>query len=257
MSNLKNKIVFITGASSGIGAACARHFAKAGVKLLLCARNITLLEDLAEQLSNNYGTRVHVFQLDVRDKKAVFQQIEKLPVEWQAIDILINNAGLARGLDTIQEGDTEHWDEMIDTNVKGLLYVTRAVLPGMVQRDRGHIINIGSIAGHEVYPKGAVYCASKFAVRAITQGLRVDLINTHVRVSSVDPGLVETNFASVRFSGDAERAEKLYGSREPLTADDVADAILYCAQCPPHVNAAELLLMPSDQASATVARRRE
>lgn len=256
-NHLENKVVLITGASSGIGAACAKRFAKEGAKLLLCARNINLLEEIEQELSNSYGTQVHIFKLDVRDKVAVAQQINTLPNEWKKIDILVNNAGLARGLDTIQEGDTEHWDEMIDTNIKGLLYVTRAVLPGMVERNEGHIINIGSVAGHEVYPKGVVYCASKFAVRAITQGLRMDLINTKVRTSSVDPGMVETNFAKVRFDGDAERSAKLYGSREPLTAHDVADAVVYCAQCPPHMNAAEILLMPSDQASATMARKRE
>lgn len=255
-ANLKNKIVFITGASSGIGAACAKRFAEQGAKLLLCARNLERLEEQAEQLRNSFGTDVYVFQLDVRDRNAVSKKINTLPPQWQAIDILINNAGLARGLETIQEGDIDHWDEMIDTNVKGLLYVSRAVLPGMIARDSGHVINIGSIAGHEVYPKGAVYCASKFAVRAITHGMRIDLIATHVRASSIDPGMVETNFATVRFDGDKELAAKIYAVREPLSSNDVADAVIYCAQCPPHVNAAEIVLMPSDQASATVARKK-
>lgn len=255
-ANLKNKTVFITGASSGIGAACARRFAELGAKLLLCARNVERLEELSEQLRNSFGADVYGFQLDVSDRKAVFEKINALPPQWQAIDILINNAGLARGLDTIQEGNIDHWDEMIDTNVKGLLYVSRAVLPGMVARDNGHVINIGSIAGHEVYPKGAVYCASKFAVNAITQGMRMDLINTHVRASSIDPGMVETNFSAVRFDDDKERAAKIYAAREPLTSNDVADAVVYCAQCPPHVNIAEILLMPSDQASATVVRKK-
>jgi serine 3-dehydrogenase len=198
---------------------------------------------------------VHTLALDVRDRDAVFAAVEQLPGEWASIDVLVNNAGVPRGLEKLHLGSTGDWDEMIDTNVKGLLYVTRAVLPGMVARNAGHIINIGSIAGHEAYPNGAVYNASKFAVDAITKSLRMDLVDTPLRVSTVDPGLVETNFSMVRFRGDGERAKKVYEGFTPCTPDDVADAVLFCATRPAHVSVNQIVIMPTAQASATMVHR--
>ncbi|UCE01572.1 MAG: SDR family oxidoreductase [Candidatus Latescibacterota bacterium] len=257
MVNLKERLVFVTGASSGIGRSCARAFAREGTRLLLAARRVERLEELAQELESEYGTRSHVLQLDVRDAAAVDVTLAALPSAWRAVDLLVNAAGLARGLAPIQEGAIRDWDEMIDTNVKGLLYVTRAILPGMLERGCGEVINIGSIAGHEVYPSGSVYCASKYAVRALTQGLRRDLHATPVRVSSVDPGLVETEFSLVRFHGDAERARKPYERTRPLTPDDVAECVLFCATRPPHVAVAELVLLSADQSSATTIHRRD
>ncbi len=248
---LKDKIVFITGASSGIGEACARAFAGAGARLLLCARRLDRLQRLAAALN----VPCHCFTLDVRDQAAVQAAIAGLPEEWQAIDILINNAGLSRGLTKLHEYDLQDVDEMVDTNVKGLVYVTRAVVPGMVARQRGHIINIGSIAGHAVYPNGAVYCATKAAVKSITEGLKMDLNGTPLRVTSVDPGLVETEFSVVRFHGDVARAKKVYEGLRPLTGDDVADVVLFCATRPPHVNINDVVMMPVAQASATLVHR--
>lgn len=255
MSRLKNKTVLITGASSGIGAACARQFAEQGARLLLCARNLDKLTALADELRAGYGVDLHIFELDVRDHSNVSSVLDSLPDTWKSIDVLLNNAGLAAGFDTVQEGSIDDWDAMIDTNVKGLLYITRQILPGMVARNSGHIINIGSVAGHTVYPKGAVYCASKFAVNAISSGLRMDLFGTKVRVSTVDPGAVETNFSLVRFKGDEKRAAAVYEGMEPLTPEDVADAILYCALRPPHINICEIIMMPTDQAAATMISR--
>lgn len=252
---IKNKIVFITGASSGIGAACAKYFAEAGAKLLLCARRVELLKTLSEELQKKFNTHIHTFQLDVRDHDDVIKKLKSLPAEWQTIDILINNAGLAAGLDLFQEGNVEDWETMLDTNVKGLLYITKEILPNMIARNTGHIINIGSVAGHEVYPKGAVYCASKQAVNAITQGLRMDLSGTKIRVTTVDPGAVETNFSVVRFKGDTKRAAKVYEGMQPLSPDDIADAILFCATRPLHVNISEVIIMPTAQASATIVSR--
>ena len=254
MSAMKDRLVFVTGASSGIGLACARVFAGEGARLLLAARRIERLQALATELVSAAG--VHCLRLDVRDAGAVDKALEGLPPAWRDIDILINNAGLSRGLAPIQSGDRADWDEMIDTNVKGLLYVTRAVLPGMLARERGHVINVGSIAGREVYANGGVYCASKYAVRALTQGLRLDLHGTPVRVSTVDPGLVETEFSMVRFRGDTERAAKIYAGTRPLGPEDVADAVLFCATRPPHATVAELVLLASDQATATTILRR-
>lgn len=254
--NLTNKIVFITGASSGIGMACAQTFAQHGAKLLLCGRRLDNITALAKQLEQTYNITCHGFALDVRDATAVKKVIQQLPTDWQSIDILINNAGLAVGLDLIQESQTEDFDQVIDTNVKGLLYVTRAVLPNMIKRNQGHIINIGSIAGHQVYPRGAVYCASKYAVNAITQGLKLDLLGTSVRVSTVDPGMVETDFSLVRFKGNAERAKQVYADTIPLTPMDVADAVYYCASRPPHVNIAEIIIFPTAQSSATQIHRK-
>ena len=252
MSSLEGRIVFITGASAGIGEAMARKFSQAGARVLLCARRVERLESLRKQLPGES----HVFALDVRDRAAVEQAIAGLPSEWRAIDVLVNNAGLSRGLDKLHEGNPDGWDEMIDTNIKGLLYVSRAVIPGMVERGRGHIINIGSIAGREVYPGGNVYCATKFAVRALTTGLRIDLVDTPIRVSSIDPGLVQTEFSQVRFYGDTERAAKVYQGYTPLSGDDIAEAAVWVATRPPHVQIAEMLVLPTDQAGSTIVHRR-
>jgi 3-hydroxy acid dehydrogenase/malonic semialdehyde reductase len=256
VATIKDQVVLITGASSGIGAACARVFAEARTKLVLAARRRDRLEQLADELHQEFASEVHLLQLDVRDRPQVEAALQSLPESWGQIDILVNNAGLSRGLDKLYEGDVQDWEEMIDTNIKGLLYVTRAVVPGMVARGRGHVINIGSIAGHQTYPKGNVYCGTKAAVRAISEGLKQDLLGTPVRVSSVDPGLVETEFSQVRFHGDTERAGKVYQGLMPLTAEDVADVVLFCATRPAHVNLSEVLLLPTDQSGPTLVHRR-
>jgi serine 3-dehydrogenase len=255
MTSLRNKVVFITGASSGIGLACARIFAADGARILITARRVDRLAKLADELRAAHGVSVHAFALDVRDSGAVERTIAGLPPEWSAIDVLVNNAGLSRGLDKIHEGKISDWEEMIDTNIKGLLYVSRAVIPGMVKRNAGHIINIGSIAGHELYPGGNVYCGTKFAVKAISQGMRIDLVATPIRVSSVDPGMVETEFSLVRYHGDKERADKTYKGFTPLTPDDIADAVHYCATRPPHVNINDMIVMPQAQAGVLVVHR--
>lgn len=247
---LKDKIVLITGASAGIGTACAETFAAQGARLILAARRQEKLEALADRLNQQHGTECHLMELDVRQREAVNQAIEGLPAPWAEIDILVNNAGLSRGLDKIQEGYHLDWEEMIDTNIKGLLWVSRAVMPGMVERDRGHVINIGSIAGHQVYAAGNVYCATKHAVRALIQGMRLDLLGTMVRCTTVDPGMVETEFSEVRFRGDSERAGQVYQAFPPLKAEDIAETVLFCATRPPHVNIQEILVMPQDQAAA-------
>lgn len=255
LSNLlKNKLVLITGASSGIGTACARAFAAQGARLLLCARRLERLEQLAQQLHSEFGTQAYCFPLDITHYDQVKTSLDKIPVAYQAIDILVNNAGLARGLAPIHESEIQDWEDMINTNIKGLLYVTRKILPQMVARNSGHIINIGSVAGHHVYPKGAVYCATKFAVNALSQGLRMDLFGTKIRVTSIDPGAVETEFSIVRFD-DKARADAFYEDFEPLTPEDVADAVIYSAQCPPHVNVSEMILMSTDQAAMTMIHR--
>lgn len=248
--------VLITGASAGIGAACARAFAAAGARLILAARRGDRLESLASELGDTHGTESHLIQLDVRDSGVVAHTFGDLPDAWAAVDVLVNNAGLSRGMEPVQEGETRDWDEMIDTNVKGLLYATRAILPRMVERGHGHVINIGSTAGHEVYPGGAVYCATKHAVNAITRGLRMDLLGTDVRVTTVDPGMVETDFSLVRFHGDQERADRVYSGLQPLTPEDIADVVLYAATRPPHVNLDEIILRPTAQASSTMVERR-
>ncbi|MEW6051319.1 MAG: SDR family oxidoreductase [Candidatus Zixiibacteriota bacterium] len=248
---LKNRTVFVTGASSGIGLATARKFAEAGARVLMAARRI----DRLEKLASLFQTETHLLKLDVRNKAAVEKEISGLPSAWQEIDILINNAGLSRGLDKLHQGDTADWDEMIDTNVKGLLYVSRAVIPGMVKRGRGQIVNIGSIAGHELYPGGNVYCATKHAVNALTRGLLMDLVDTPVRVCSVDPGLVQTEFSEVRFHGDTERAAGVYQGYKPLSGDDIAESILWVCSRPEHVQVAELIILPKAQASAMVVHK--
>ena len=253
--NLTDKIVLITGASSGIGAACADAFAASGCRLLLVARRTPRLTEIAAMLRARYSVDVVVGTIDVRDRQAVESWVAGLPATWRAIDILVNNAGLARGLAPLHEGDVEDWEEMIDTNLKGLLYVTRAVLPLMVERRSGHVITIGSLAGHESYRGGNVYCATKHAVAGLIRGLAIDTLGTGVRVSSVDPGMVETEFAKVRFHGDEKRAAAVYEGLQPLTASDVADVVLFCATRPPHVNIRELVLLPSAQAGSVHVHR--
>lgn len=248
---MKNKTVLITGASAGIGLACANLFAKEGSNLVLFARRMDKLESLKKELEKNYGIKVQIKQVDVRDRRQVTEAVENLP----AIDILINNAGLAKGIEKIQEGYFEKWDQMIDTNVKGLLAVTRNILPGMIKRNEGHIINIGSIAGHETYPGGNVYNATKFAVKALTRAIRMDLHGYKIRCSSVDPGMVETEFSIVRLD-DEQKAKKVYHGFNPLTAEDIADTVYYVASRPAHVNIQDVVIMPTDQASATMVNRK-
>src|ERR1039457_2127563 len=254
--SLKGKIVFITGASSGIGAATALAFASQGVRLLLAARRAGKLARVAPPARERGPPAVHSIDLDVRDYRAVQNAIDTLPPEWAQIDVLVNNAGLSRGLDKLYMGKIEDWDEMIDTNINGLLYVTRAVVPGMGGRGCGHVASLGSTAGEFTYPGGAVYCASKAAERAINDGLRQDLLGTPVRVTSVDPGMVETDFSLVRFRGDAERAAKVYKGVTPLTAEDVADAILWAVSRPAHVNVARVSLTSVDQANSLLFHRK-
>lgn len=251
MSALKDKIVFITGASSGIGAACAKEFSSAGAKVILVARRSEKLAALVKELSGP----AHIIELDIRNRATVQKAIESLAPSWKEIDILLNNAGLGRGLDKLHEGNIDGWDEMIDTNIKELLYVSRAIIPGMVSRGNGHIINIGSIAGHEVYPAGNVYCATKHAVDAITKGMRLDLVDTPLRVSTIDPGLVQTDFSVVRFYGDKERADKAYVGYEPLRGKDIAETAVWIASRPPHVQIAEVVIFPTAQASAMVTHK--
>jgi NADP-dependent 3-hydroxy acid dehydrogenase YdfG len=253
--NLKGKIVFVTGASSGIGAATALAFAAEGARLLLAARRAGKLAEVASLAMERGAPAVHSIDLDVRDHRAVQQAIDDLPAAWAEIDILVNNAGLSRGLEKLYMGRIQDWDEMIDTNVKGLLYVTRAVVPGMIVRGHGHVINLGSTAGEMTYPNGAVYCASKAAERAINDGLRQDVLGTPVRVTSVDPGMVETDFSLVRFHGDTERAEKVYKGIKPLAAEDVADAIVWAASRPAHVNIARVVLTTVHQANSLLFHR--
>jgi 3-hydroxy acid dehydrogenase/malonic semialdehyde reductase len=253
--SLKGKIVFITGASAGIGAATALGFASEGARLLLAARRAGKLAEVASKALERGATAVHSIDLDVRDHRAVQQTIDDLPPEWGEIDVLVNNAGLSRGLDKLYMGRIQDWDEMIDTNVKGLLYVTRAVVPGMVVRGRGHVINLGSTAGEITYPNGAVYCATKAAERSINDGLRMDVLGTPVRVTTVDPGMVETDFSLVRFHGDSERAAKVYKGVKPLTAEDVADVIVWAAGRPAHVNIARVTLTPVQQANSLLFHR--
>lgn len=256
MESLKDKIVFITGATSGIGKACAEEFARAGSNLILSARRIDLLNSITEELKKEFGVKVFSFQLDVRDRAAVESAVASLPEEWKNIDILINNAGLAIGMNKFYEDNPDNWEPMIDTNIKGLLYVSRAIVPLMVKRNSGHIINLGSIAGHEAYPKGSVYCATKHAVDAITQSLRMDLVETKIRVSSIDPGMVETNFSVIRFEGDTEKAKNVYKGLDPLTGKDIAETIVFMASRPPHVVIADVIIYPTNQASATISYKK-
>ncbi len=246
--SLNNKIVFITGASSGIGRASAIAFAKQGAKLILAARRVERLQALTKELD----VPVYPMTLDVCDKKAVQHQLEALPQEWQAIDVLINNAGLARGYSSIEQGSTNDWEEMIDTNLKGLLYVTQKVAELMITRQQGHIINISSIAGREAYPNGNAYCASKAAVSMLSKAIKMDLVKHNIKVTSIEPGAVETEFSVVRFHGDTEKADNVYQGFTPLKPEDLADTILYVANTPAHVNITELMILPTAQASATI-----
>ena len=240
--SLKDKVVFVTGASSGIGAATAIEFAKLGARVLLCARRLDKLKAMEPELMQAGAAAVLNFELDVRGREAVEATINSLPAAWSEIDVLVNNAGLSRGLKKLYEDDIEDWEEMIDTNMKGLLYVTRAVVPGMVKRNRGHVINLGSIAGRMIYPNGAVYCATKAAEAFLSDGLRIDLNGTDVRVTSVDPGMVETDFSKVRFRGDEERAAKTYENIDPLMPEDIADTIVWAATRPAHVQIQTVIL---------------
>lgn len=249
---MKNKIVLITGATSGIGWATAQTFAKAGARLILCGRRTEKLEALAKDVVTN----TQLLAFDVRDKVAVFEAMESLPPDWKKIDVLINNAGNAHGLDPVQTASIEDWEAMIDGNVKGLMYVTKAVLPQMIAAKKGQIINLGSIAGKEVYPNGSVYCSSKAAVDFFTRGLRIDLNPLGIRVGAIHPGLVETEFSEVRFKGDQDRAKKVYEGIEALTAEEVADAIRYMAEVPEKVTIADLVILPTRQANAYVNNRK-
>jgi 3-hydroxy acid dehydrogenase/malonic semialdehyde reductase len=255
MISVQDKIVVITGASAGIGESCAKIFAQAGAKLILAARRLENLEKLAQSLKEKYQTETYLIQLDVRDRAAVEAAFSNLPEPWQTIEILINNAGLSRGLEKFHQASLDDWEEMIDTNVKGLLYVSRTIIPGMVDRGAGHIVNIGSIAGRAAYPGGHVYCGSKAAVRSISDGMKQDLLGTPLRVTEIQPGLVETEFSIVRFHGDSDRADKVYQDLTPLTPDDIADVVFFTVTRPPHVNISEVLLVPTDQANATLVHR--
>ena len=247
-----NKIVLITGATSGIGLACARKFAANGDKLILTGRNEHRLAELKKEL----GTDVMTLAFDVRDREKAQQYIGGLPDEWQKVDVLVNNAGLALGLEPEYEGNMDDWETMIDTNIKGLLTMTRLVVPGMVERNSGHIINVGSVAGDAAYAGGNVYCATKAAVKALSDGLRIDVANTAIRVTNLKPGLVETNFSNIRFHGDSDRAANVYKGIQPLMGDDIADVAVYAANAPAHVQIAEVLILATHQASGSVIVRK-
>ena len=250
-----NKTVLITGATSGIGLACARKFAQNGDRLILTGRNEQRLAEIRNQLAGQ-GTQVLTLAFDVRDRQKAKQLVDRLPHDWQQIDVLVNNAGLALGQEPEYEVSPDDWETMIDTNVKGLLTMTRLIVPGMVQRNSGHVINIGSVAGDAAYAGGNVYCATKAAVKALSDGLRIDLVNTAVRVTNLKPSLVETNFSNVRFRGDTERAARLYTGIKPLTGDDIADVAVYAANAPAHVQIAEVLILATHQASPTLIARK-
>ncbi|WP_373512277.1 SDR family NAD(P)-dependent oxidoreductase [Persicitalea sp.] len=249
-----SKIALITGASSGIGKATAQAFAKIGIDLILCGRRQERLTELSEALGPYVKTTTLTF--DVRDRKAVAAAIESLPAKWQDIDILVNNAGNAHGFGPVDEGDTEDWDAMLDSNVKGLLYITKAVTPGMVRRERGHIVNLSSIAGKQTYANGTVYCASKAAVEALSEGMRLDLTQHGIKVTNIAPGAVETEFSMVRFKGDEARADKVYEGFAPLLAEDIADSIAYAISAPPHVTIADITILAAAQAAATTVYRK-
>ena len=242
----------ITGASSGIGGGCATKFASQGARLILNARSTDKLRTLAEEMKQKYNSECYVLPFDVRDRDSAAAALNALPEEWKSVDILINNAGLAIGVDKEYEGNPDEWDVMIDTNVKALLSMTRLVVPGMIERGRGHIINIGSIAGDAAYPGGSVYCATKAAVKALSDGLRIDLVDTPLRVTNIKPGLVETNFSVVRFRGDKNKADNVYRGIKPLNGDDIAEVVYFAASAPEHMQVAEILVMPTYQATGTI-----
>ena len=250
-----NKTVLITGATSGIGLACARKFSQNGDRLILTGRNEQRLKEICKELREK-GTEVLTLVFDVRNRKIAEKLMAELPEEWKKIDVLVNNAGLAIGLDKEYEGNLDEWETVIDTNIKGLLTMTRLVVPGMVERNSGHIINIGSVAGDAAYAGGNVYCATKTAVKALTDGLRIDVADTAIRVTNLKPGLVETNFSNVRFRGDNERADSLYRGIKPLVGDDIADVAVYAANAPEHVQIAEVLILATHQASANLIVRK-
>ena len=252
---MKDKIVLITGATSGIGEGCARKFASQGANLILNGRNIQKLDALKADLENRFGVRILLLPFDVRDREAATTAIASLSGKWADIDILVNNAGLVIGVDKEFEGNLDEWDIVIDTNVKGLLAMTRLVVPGMVKRGRGHIINIGSIAGDAAYPGGSVYCATKAAVKALSDGLRIDLVDTPLRVTNIKPGMVETNFTVVRYRGDKERADEFYKGIRPLTGD-IAETVYFAASVPEHIQIAEVLVMPTHQATGTISYKK-
>ena len=251
---MKGKIALITGATSGIGEGCAKKFAKGGYDVILTGRNAAKLDELKALLSAD-GTEVLTLCFDVRNREAAKQALDSMPEQWKEIDVLVNNAGLARGLEPEYEGSFDDWDQMIETNIKGLLTMTRLIVPGMVERNRGHVINIGSVAGDAAYAGGNVYCATKSAVKALSDGLRIDLAHTCVRVTNVKPGLVETHFSNVRFHGDDARADKVYEGIKPLNGDDIADVVYYAASAPAHVQIAEVLVLATHQANGTVIHR--
>jgi 3-hydroxy acid dehydrogenase/malonic semialdehyde reductase len=256
MKRLKNKVVFISGASSGIGKACAELFAQVGAKLILGARSIEKLQELSNELTAQYQTEILIVKLDVQDKNAVDEVIDGLPLVWQKIDILVNNAGLARGLEKLHQGDVADWEAMIDTNVKGLLYLTRKVVPQMLENElNGHVINIGSTAGIHAYPGGAVYCATKAAVKFISDGLRMDVVDTPIRVTNIQPGMVETNFSVIRFHGDQQKADNVYDGIQALTAEDIADIVVYTASAPTHVQICEVTVTPTHQATGGIVHK--
>jgi len=254
-ANDKGKIVFITGSTAGIGEGCAYKFASQNFSLILNGRDISKLEALKRDLVEKYNCAVFLLPFDVRDRKAAGKAIRELPDNWQAISILINNAGLVLGVDKEFEVDPDDWDIMIDTNIKGLLSITHLVVPCMIARGEGHIINIGSIAGDAAYPGGSVYCATKSAVKALSDGLRIDLVDTPLRVTNIKPGMVETHFSLTRYRGDQSKAAAVYSGLQPLTAEDIAEAVYFAASAPPHVQIAEVLIMPTGQATATVVHR--
>ncbi len=253
---MKDKIVFITGATSGIGEGCARKFAAMGSKLILNGRNTEKLNQLRDELTAK-GTEVLLLPFDVRDREAMRQALATLEGQWKDIDVLVNNAGLVIGVDKEFEGSLDEWDIVIDTNIKGLLAMTRMIVPGMVERGRGHIINIGSIAGDAAYPGGSVYCATKAAVKALSDGLRIDLVDTPLRVTNIKPGMVETNFTVVRYRGDKQRADDFYKGIHPLNGDDIAEVVYYAASAPAHIQIAEILVMPTNQATGTISYRQK
>ena len=251
-----NRTVFITGASSGIGEGCARKFSSQGVRLILNSRSVDKLEALAGALYDEFKAECLVLPFDVCDRNAAKEALHSLPENWKDIDILINNAGLAVGVDKEHEGNLDEWDIVIDTNIKALLSMTRLIVPGMVERGCGHIINIGSIAGDAAYPGGSVYCATKAAVKALSDGLRIDLVDTPLRVTNIKPGLVETNFSVVRFRGDKERADNVYKGIHALTGADIAEVAYYAASAPEHMQIAEILVMPTNQATGTIVSKK-
>lgn len=253
---MKGKTIFITGATSGIGEGCARKFAAMGSNLILNGRNTEKLESLKKELTAQ-GVEVLTLPFDVRDRKAMQEAVDSLQGQWKHVDVLINNAGLVIGMDKEHEGSLDEWDIVIDTNIKALLAMTRLIVPGMVERGCGHVINIGSIAGDAAYAGGSVYCATKAAVKALSDGLRIDLVDTPVRVTNIKPGMVETNFSVIRFRGDQDKADAVYKAIRPLTGDDIADVVYYAASAPAHVQIAEVLVMPTYQATGTVCHRQE